>query len=250
MRGLAQIAATRGLELEQVRGIFMAAGNLEDTDFVLQQLHARRLQGRSSAAAGRAKPDGSSGASSEEIPDGLILRGAAGPSAAESSRESTHRRRSNKPRRSGRPSLVIRRLPPAEDEYDLSEYSPPNKSRAGQFARLEKQGRLEEALEREKRRVSGIHVEQTQQTPLPLRQTSPTLTASDDSPSPKSRREDEQMEIEGSDDEHVEVVEQDEFVELDEADVYEGDKEPDDIDISEDVGELNDARRARRRQSP
>ncbi|KJA19766.1 hypothetical protein HYPSUDRAFT_204348 [Hypholoma sublateritium FD-334 SS-4] len=85
----------------------------------------------------------------------LVLHTDSLPSASERSRESMHQRRVNKPRRSGRPSLIIRPLPPVDDEYDLSEYSPPDKSRAGQFERLERQ------------------------TQLPLCQSSPALTASD-----------------------------------------------------------------------
>ncbi|KJA15113.1 hypothetical protein HYPSUDRAFT_208172 [Hypholoma sublateritium FD-334 SS-4] len=89
----------------------LAAGNLEDTDFVLQQLHARRLQGRASAAADRTTANDDSNVSSEEIPEGFVLRTA------------TER---------GRASLIIRPLPLVDDEYDLSEYSPPDKSRAHQ----------------------------------------------------------------------------------------------------------------------
>ncbi|KJA19135.1 hypothetical protein HYPSUDRAFT_89611 [Hypholoma sublateritium FD-334 SS-4] len=241
VRGLARIAAKRGLELEQVRSIFMAAGNLEDTDFVLEQLHARRLQGRASAAAGRTTLNDDGSVSSEEIPAGLVLRTATVLSAVERSRQSTHQHRVNKPRRSGRASLIIRPLPPADDEYDFSEYSPPDKSRAGQFARLERQGRLEEALERERRRVSGIHVEQTQ---LPLRQSSPALTVSDGSPSPKSRQEEEHMEVDasphGSDDGHVEADEQDEVDGLDDVGVHEDVEEPEYVDVCEDVDDLND----------
>ena len=45
---------------------------------------------------------------------------------------------------------------PAPVDDDLgSDYSPPKSSRAGQFARLVKQGRMKEALKREERRASG-----------------------------------------------------------------------------------------------
>jgi len=43
-----------------------------------------------------------------------------------------------------------------------SEYSPPHFSRAGQFLRLVKEGRREEAVDRERRRASGAFVAQTQ----------------------------------------------------------------------------------------
>ena len=42
-----------------------------------------------------------------------------------------------------------------EDDIPESSYSPPVGSRAGKFVRLSRQGRLQEALDREKRRASG-----------------------------------------------------------------------------------------------
>ena len=48
------------------------------------------------------------------------------------------------------------------DEMDLSDYSPPRVSRAGQFLRLVKEGRREEAVDRERRRASGAFVAETQ----------------------------------------------------------------------------------------
>ena len=48
------------------------------------------------------------------------------------------------------------------DEMVLSDYSPPRVSRAGQFLRLVKEGRREEAVARERRRASGAFVAETQ----------------------------------------------------------------------------------------
>ncbi|TFK35517.1 hypothetical protein BDQ12DRAFT_688267 [Crucibulum laeve] len=44
------------------------------------------------------------------------------------------------------------------DDDQVSDYSPPDKSRAGQFNRLVQQGRKHEALKREARRASGTHL--------------------------------------------------------------------------------------------
>jgi hypothetical protein len=48
------------------------------------------------------------------------------------------------------------------DEMAFSDYSPPSVSRAGQFLRLVKEGRREEAVDRERRRASGAFVARTQ----------------------------------------------------------------------------------------
>ncbi len=174
--GLAQIAATRGLELgASTQHIYGGGETFGGHGFRPAAASCAPAAGALVRRCGPGKARRERPPSSEEIPDGLILRGAAGPSAAESSRESTHHC-GGLINRAGaaRPSLVIRRLRPAEDEYDLSEYSPPNKSRAGQFARLEKQGRLEEALEREKRRVErDTRRADAADGRFPLRQTSP-----------------------------------------------------------------------------
>ena len=52
-----------------------------------------------------------------------------------------------------RPSLNVK---PDLDDDQISEYSPPTKSRAGQFSRLVKQGREDEALSRERRRSGPL----------------------------------------------------------------------------------------------
>ncbi|EDR11090.1 uncharacterized protein LACBIDRAFT_324598 [Laccaria bicolor S238N-H82] len=52
-----------------------------------------------------------------------------------------------------RPSLNVK---PVLDDDQISEYSPPTKSRAGQFSRLVRQGREDEALSRERRRSGPL----------------------------------------------------------------------------------------------
>ena len=65
-------------------------------------------------------------------------------------------------RKSNRFSIKPRPFDEEIDEMDLSDYSPPRVSRAGQFLRLVKEGRREEAVDRERRRASGAFVVQTQ----------------------------------------------------------------------------------------
>ena len=70
---------------------------------------------------------------------------------------------SSSSRRAIRPSLHFKPRPFDEKiDIALSDYSPPHVSRAGQFNRLVKQGRREEAIDRERRRASGVFVAQTQ----------------------------------------------------------------------------------------
>ncbi|KDR82119.1 hypothetical protein GALMADRAFT_276707 [Galerina marginata CBS 339.88] len=95
---------------------------------------------------------------------------------------------STSPRRN-RLSLTVKPLPLDET---LSDYSPPNSSRAAQFARLEKQGRRGEAMEREKRRVSGVFVPQSQ-TPAQRRRVTPP---EDTSPTPQGREVAMQVDLE------------------------------------------------------
>ncbi|KAF8162686.1 hypothetical protein B0H34DRAFT_794478 [Crassisporium funariophilum] len=93
-------------------------------------------------------------------------------------------RHSSLSRKSKRPSLNIRHVPLQDDEETLSDYNPPNRSRAGEFARLVKQGRVEEAYQREGRRVSGV-------SPIPVTQIqakeAPSSPRGQDSPTPHAR---------------------------------------------------------------
>lgn len=82
---------------------------------------------------------------------------------------------SSSPRRSvnsERENLNIRPFPRDDGEEVLSDYSPPHTSRAGQYTRLVKQGRREEALTREGRRASlggaGVLLPKEMSTPKDL----------------------------------------------------------------------------------
>jgi hypothetical protein len=65
-------------------------------------------------------------------------------------------------RKSNQLSIKPRPFDEEIDEMALSDYSPPRVSRARQFLRLVKEGRREEAVDRERRRASGAFVAQTQ----------------------------------------------------------------------------------------
>lgn len=199
---LALMVTKRGIDFEFAHETYMRVKNLEDTDFILQKVYERDLRTRAPpriSLAGRAphratgvarmdKPTGTE--SSDEVPNGLVLRQSSATASHPRDQAKTHPR----PRKSGRPSLVIRPIPPGDESYYLSDYSPPNKTRAGQFARLEKQGRFEEALEREKRRVSGFYVAETQVQ----KEASPSPPPSEASPSPKGQHSDAPMEVDES----------------------------------------------------
>ena len=62
--------------------------------------------------------------------------------------------RSSSPRRVSYPFPGLQYTPVAVDNVGISEYSPPETSRAGQYTKLAKQGRRYEALKREGKRVS------------------------------------------------------------------------------------------------
>jgi hypothetical protein len=71
-----------------------------------------------------------------------------------------------------RPSLHVK---PDLDDDQISEYSPPTKSRAGHFSRLVKQGREDEALSRERRRSGPLLRNSLPPTQPPTPSPPPTL---------------------------------------------------------------------------
>ncbi|KAK1221849.1 hypothetical protein PQX77_015319 [Marasmius sp. AFHP31] len=83
-----------------------------------------------------------------------------GPSTSQTHSRSTAspRRSTASPRRSTQSKRNSPQFTPTlvrEDDIPASDYSPPVGSRAGKFVRLRRQGRLQEALDRETRRASG-----------------------------------------------------------------------------------------------
>ena len=159
-RKVAEMAREHGVSTEIAMKTYTKTGSMEKTKVILEHFRKTLLAAEQEIYERMPivadKVDYDADTDEEDIPDGLI------PSplvpAQKSMHESTppkNKRPSSTKRRNPRPSLMVKPLPPDYDEMDdLSEYSPPNDTRAGQFARLTKRGRAEEAMAREMQHVS------------------------------------------------------------------------------------------------
>jgi len=181
---LETLAKKHGVSTEIAMKTYLTTRDLEKTKFVLneffkclrsaeQDLYARMPSLRHNSE-GEVESD-------EDVLDGLIQHNeprslGRHPITSNLNHSPPH---SISPRKSKRPSLIIKPL--RLDDEQLSDYSPPSNSRAGQFLRLVKAGREEEAFAREQRRASGVHVPSTQ---VHLR---PTFSPTDASPSPRGQ---------------------------------------------------------------
>jgi hypothetical protein len=159
-RKVAEMARDHGVSTEIAMKTYTKTGSMEKTKVILEHFRKTLLAAeqeiyeRMPIVADNLNDNADS--DEENIPDGLI------PSplvpAQKPRHESTPPKNKQPPstkRKNPRPSLMVKPLPPGYDEMDdLSEYSPPIETRAGQFARLTKRGRAEEAMAREKQRVS------------------------------------------------------------------------------------------------
>ena len=159
-RKVAEMARDHGVSTEIAMKTYTKTGSMEKTKVILE--HFRKTLLAAEQEIYERMPivadnlDNNADTDEEDIPDGLI------PSplipVQKPRHESTPPKNKRPPltkRKNPRPSLMVKPLPPDYDEMDdLSEYSPPNETRAGQFARLTKRGRAEEAMAREKQRVS------------------------------------------------------------------------------------------------
>ncbi|KAF9481316.1 hypothetical protein BDN70DRAFT_919906 [Pholiota conissans] len=231
---LAQMAATYGIGEQHAKAAYIRTRSLEKTKFVLQQLRDAIAEKEKAIYAALPEPDDEvdtleGGDSDEEVPDGLVLRSKV--ETAERLRQKQSKRPSKSPikspRSSGRPSLSIRPLPEGDSHILDTEYSPPPGSRAGTFARLMKQGRASEAFEREKRRVSGMFIPDTQHR----RQSSPPPMAA--SPTPRSQAREALEEINNNNEPIAgNTAPEGEAVDVDDDDIYllddEIDREADD----------------------
>ncbi|KAH9483461.1 hypothetical protein JR316_0002929 [Psilocybe cubensis] len=154
-----------GFPIEDVEEAFKKTKSLRKTELFLKQLRRdmdqlqqemlekqKALYARINFFAGQ---DGGND-SDNDVPYGLVKRvSIAGKASGKSSTRSSPRKSKSK-----RPSLNIK--PILTDEEVVSDYSPPGSSRAGQFARLVRQGRKKEAIEREQRRASGVFIPPSQ----------------------------------------------------------------------------------------
>ncbi|KAF8173283.1 hypothetical protein BJ912DRAFT_992572 [Pholiota molesta] len=179
------MAAAYGVVEQTAQAAYVRTKSLEKTRFVLQRLREAMVEKEQAIYAAMPELASVSGGedaeeSDEEVPGGLVLR----TDLREKEAQRREKRKASKSptRSSGRPSLSIRPVLDEED-HTLSEYEPPSISHASKFARLMKQGRVNEAVEREKRRISGIFVQPTQDP----RQSSPPSAAVSPTPKPHSR---------------------------------------------------------------
>ncbi|KAF8959681.1 hypothetical protein BDZ97DRAFT_1761211 [Flammula alnicola] len=212
-QAVTMLADAHGVAQRIALDTYANTGSLENTKFVLQEIH--------DAMSAREKEVFAKNPNLRNCTTGNIRR-----EWAESWPEHD-KRHSNSQKRNGRPSLTVKPLPVEEDDVP-SDYTPPNGSRAGQFARLVKQGRIEEAVEREKRRVSGVFVPQTQE------QRRPPLSPADISPTPHSQPRDVHMEVDAQDDDVAEdddIYMPDEHEKEQEADESENQPEDESADI-------------------
>lgn len=165
---LEKMAEDYEFSIDYVEDTFKKTRSIEKTNLALKQLRRdldqlqQETMEKQKALYARinliANPDGDENDSDNELPYGLFRRNSNnGKANGKSSTRSSPRKSKSK-----RPSLNIKPIVTDDDDDVISDYSPPGSSRAGQFARLVRQGRKEEAIEREKRRASGVFVPSTQ----------------------------------------------------------------------------------------
>ncbi|KAJ7663047.1 hypothetical protein B0H17DRAFT_1092993 [Mycena rosella] len=147
------MAANHCFDMEVVGRVYAASGDLAKTDAVL--LRMRESAERAAKAALREL-------GVDEGPEPFVLRHrrrASGSSAEANGNGNTGTKRSpsssQRKKRHADGDDVFRPQPLERDLRAETEYTPPASSRAGKIARAARKGRLEEGLERERRRASG-----------------------------------------------------------------------------------------------
>ena len=153
---MARIAKNYGFDVDVAKETFFKTKSIEKTKSVLQDCKEAACM----AANNRLARDDIE-SSSDEAPQSRRGHSSSRKKSASNS-GSQKAKFSSASRRANRPSLKFKPRPCDEAIDALSEYSPPHVSRAGQFNRLVKEGRREEAIDRERRRASGVFIPQTQ----------------------------------------------------------------------------------------
>ena len=167
---MAVIAKNYGFDVDVAMRAFFATKSIKNTKKVLQFAKEVTNSATSTLLAALVNDDDFDSSDDDEDEDEApqsMWRGHNGspPSGKEQGALNSGRqkeKRSFGSRKSNRLSIKPRPLDEEIDETALSDYSPPHVSRAGQFLRLVKEGRREEAVDRERRRASGAFVTQTQ----------------------------------------------------------------------------------------
>ena len=170
---MAVIAKNYGFDVDVAMKAFFATKSIEKTKSLLQFAKEVTNSATSALLSKLVNDDDIDSSNDDEAPRSMRRGGhnnSSPPSGKDqqrnaltnSGRQSAKKRSLGGSRRkSNRLSIKLR---PFDEEINetFSDYSPPRVSRAGQFLRLVKEGRREEAVDRERRRASGAFVVQTQ----------------------------------------------------------------------------------------
>ena len=165
---MAVIAKNYGFDVDVAMKLFFATKSIEKTKTLLQYAKEVANSATSILLSGLVNDDDID-SSDDEAPQST-WRGHNNNSSPPSGRDQSAlnfgrqktKRYSGSRKSVRRLSIKPRPLDEEIDENTFSDYSPPHVSRAGQFLRLVKEGRREEAVDRERRRASGTFVAQTQ----------------------------------------------------------------------------------------
>ena len=200
---MAVLAKHYGFDVDVAVKTFLATKSIEKTKSVLQ--HAKEVaNSATNALLAKLLNNDDAGSCGDEEPQSIRGRS----SSSEKRDQSTSSGRQDQKWSSGSRKVKLRSLQIKPrtleeiDETDLSNYSPPHVSRAGQFRRLVKQGRREEAIGREQRRASGLFVAQTQAQGYDedqRQQSSSHIPRSSPSSSPTRNSGHEPMDVDNSD---------------------------------------------------
>ena len=175
------IAKNYGFDVSVAMNTFFATKSIKKTKSMLQ--YAKEVTNSAMSALLALQGDGVDSCSDEEPQSVQRDLSASGEKIRNAGYQKA--KQSSDSRKAKRTSLKFKPQV-SDEEIALSDYSPPSVSRAGQFMRLVKQGRRKEAVDRERRRSSGMFVAQTQtqnyedqrQLPSsPLSNSSPTLNS-------------------------------------------------------------------------
>ncbi|KAJ6607931.1 hypothetical protein B0H10DRAFT_2069841 [Mycena sp. CBHHK59/15] len=155
-RALVEHLANHNFGPQVVWNVYNAAQDLAKTDAILLRMRETAEAAGLAALQGR-QPGEGEGEDHPEEPFTLRHRRRASATTTVSSSKRTPQSAASSAQRRKRAEEPFRPLPLQPDALALAktEYTPPSGSRAGALSRLEKKGRREEGLMRERRRASG-----------------------------------------------------------------------------------------------
>ena len=171
---MAVIAKNYGFDVDVAIKAFYATKSIEKTKSLLQFAKEVTNSATSALLSELVSDDDMDSSDDEDAPHQSMWRGHNNNSSSPNEKDRHQRSALNSGRQKTKRSLggsrKSKRLSikprPLDEEIDemaaFSDYLPPRVTRAGQFLRLVKEGRREEAVDRERRRASGVFVAQTQ----------------------------------------------------------------------------------------